>query len=248
MNRTAPEWNLFRSGVTVSASSFQAGFEPCNAANEDIRTWWAAEEGDTEPRYEMDLGEVKDVYGIQINFAEHEMKLPEGWDDGAPYKHEIVVQPQRTEYTLEGSADGGAWEILRQGAGDYTHDFICFDAPRKLRFLRVVNVKLAMDGAAAISGLRVFGKGRGNAPDAVGGVKVKLLDSGMDAKISWDAVKSADGYNIRYGTAPDKLYNCWQLWGETELLLPFLNKGTDCYVAVDSFNENGVTAGSAVKV
>ena len=53
---------------------------------------------------------------------------------------------------------------------------------------------------------------------------------------------------MRYGIAPDKLYNSWLLYGQTSLRLPNLNAGHDYWVAVDAFNENGITAGQATPV
>ena len=41
--------------------------------------------------------------------------------------------------------------------------------------------------------------------------------------ITWDAAKNSQGYNIRWGIAPDKLYNSWLLYGKNELLLKSLS-------------------------
>lgn len=54
----------------------------------------------------------------------------------------------------------------------------------------------------------------------------------------------AQGCNIRYGIAPDKLYQSWLVYGVQELDLSTLMAGQDCYLRVDSFNENGITEGS----
>jgi predicted choloylglycine hydrolase len=70
----------------------------------------------------------------------------------------------------------------------------------------------------------------------------------MDAMLTWPAVPGADGYNVRYGLTPDTLYNSWQVFGKNELNLSFINKGMGYYAAVDSFNENGVTAGVINKI
>ena len=54
----------------------------------------------------------------------------------------------------------------------------------------------------------------------------------------------AQGVNICYGTAPDKLYLSHLVYGANEATLTTLIAGQDYYIAVDSFNENGVTPGA----
>lgn len=51
------------------------------------------------------------------------------------------------------------------------------------------------------------------------------------------------GYNVRFGIAPDKLYNCCQVYGENHVRLITLNAGVPYWFAVDAFNENGITPG-----
>ena len=54
----------------------------------------------------------------------------------------------------------------------------------------------------------------------------------------------AQGVNIRYGIAPDKLYLGHLVYGASEATLTTLIAGQGYYVAVDSFNENGITPGA----
>ena len=61
--------------------------------------------------------------------------------------------------------------------------------------------------------------------------------------ISWKKIGNATGYNVRWGIAADKLYSSWLLYEQTELELNCLNSGTNYFVAVDTFNENGITLG-----
>ena len=53
---------------------------------------------------------------------------------------------------------------------------------------------------------------------------------------------------MRYGLAPDKLYHSWLVYGADEVTLSTLTAGQPCYVQVDSFNENGITAGEIIKM
>ena len=69
----------------------------------------------------------------------------------------------------------------------------------------------------------------------------------MNIQIRWPAAQGAARYNVRFGIAPDKLYGSWQT-EKTELNLSFINKGEHYWAAIDSINENGVTAGEVVKL
>lgn len=60
--------------------------------------------------------------------------------------------------------------------------------------------------------------------------------------------ETAHGYNVRYGIAPDKLYHSWLVYEQNALDLRSLNAGHDYWVAVDSFNENGITPGPVVRI
>jgi len=64
-----------------------------------------------------------------------------------------------------------------------------------------------------------------------------------NAFITWDRVPEAVGYNVLWGIAPNKLYQTYQVFadrGDT-LELRALTVGQGYYVAVEAFNENGVS-------
>ena len=246
--RIAPAMNLISYLAAATASSSQEGCEPIQGVDENCRSCWAAEAADKNPWYQIDLGEVKTVQAVQVNFADH--KLPEiPIDKETAYKEQvgyriIQVQPRKTAYLLEGSADGGNWEVIRDNRTDntdYTHDFSVLAQPKRLRYLRLSHMEIAMGGVAAISGLRVFGKGNGEAPAQVEKLFCARSKNGLNLYLRWTESAGAEGYNVRYGIAPDKLYNSWQVIGKTELDLSMINAGTQYWVAVDSYNENGVT-------
>jgi hypothetical protein len=87
----------------------------------------------------------------------------------------------------------------------------------------------------------VFGCGNGDAPAQVEKLFCKRSKDGRNLYLRWTESAGAEGYNVRYGIAPDKLYNSWQVIGKIELDLSTINAGTQYWVAVDSYNENGVT-------
>jgi hypothetical protein len=83
--------------------------------------------------------------------------------------------------------------------------------------------------------------GEGEKPEKVKNFVVSRTGDSRDAKIKWDKVKNAVGYNIRWGIAPDKLYNSWLLYEEAELVLRSLDKNTTYWFTIEAFNENGVS-------
>jgi hypothetical protein len=248
MKRIAPAMNLISYLAAATASSYQEGCEPAMGVDENCRSCWAAEAADTEAWYQIDLGEVKTVQAVQVNFADHKVPMipidkETAYKDQVGYRI-IQVQSQKTAYLLEGSADGENWETIKDTRNentDYTHDFTVLAESRQLRYLRLSHMEIAMSGVAAISGLRVFGKGNGEAPAQVEKLFCKRSKDGLNLYLRWTESTGAEGYNVRYGIAPDKLYNSWQVIGKTELDLSTINAGTQYWVAVDSYNENGVT-------
>ena len=70
----------------------------------------------------------------------------------------------------------------------------------------------------------------------------------LDGKVSWQPVPTAQGYNVRYGIAPDKLYHSWLVYDAGEVNLSTLMAGQKYFVCVDSFNENGVTPGEIIEM
>ena len=235
---------------TATATSEQNGFAAANSCDENIRAWWAAGTAAKTEALTLDLGAVKTVQAVQVNFADHQLAAEAGKmvksQTGA---HHIYVQPRRTRYLLEGSADGEDWTILQdkqQAETDYCHDFFCLEQPQKLRYLRLSQMEMPFGGVPAVSGLRAFGCGSGAKPQAVAGVQAEK-EGELNIQIRWPAAQGAARYNVRFGIAPDKLYGSWQT-EKTELNLSFINKGEHYWAAIDSINENGVTAGEVVKL
>ena len=146
--------------------------------------------------------------------------------------------------------DGRVWLPAvdkRSSETDVPHDYVEFAGPVRARFFRITNEHTPAGGKFAISGLRIFGKGAGNAPAAVPTVNAVIApDDSRTAALAWQPVPGAMGYNVRWGIAPNKLYHSWLVYERTELALRSLNKGVKYWVRVDAFNENGVTNGVTV--
>jgi len=56
------------------------------------------------------------------------------------------------------------------------------------------------------------------------------------------------GYNILFGSSPEKLYHSYMVFGSGETRVGALIEGREYYVRVDAFNESGITQGSCVKL
>jgi hypothetical protein len=71
-------------------------------------------------------------------------------------------------------------------------------------------------------------------------------------KVSWARVPGAVGYNVCWGIAPDRLNLCYQAFddsfndGDASLTVRALNAGVAYHVAVETFDENGVSRLSKV--
>ena len=56
------------------------------------------------------------------------------------------------------------------------------------------------------------------------------------------------GYNILFGSSPEKLYHSDLIFKAGSQRVGALIKGREYYVRVDAFNENGITEGKCVKL
>ena len=92
------------------------------------------------------------------------------------------------------------------------------------------------------------GHGGGPQPAPANARAERLGD--LDARVCWTPLSEmgAQGCNVRYGVAPDKLYHSHLVYGQNEVTLCTLTAGQAVYIAVDAFNENGVTPGEVFKL
>ena len=232
-------WMLLSYKKGVKASSHQQGHTADHALDENVKTFWLAENKSKDQWLEIDLQNASRVHAIQINYHDHQSgmfgRLP-----GLYHR-----------YTIQGSVDGKAWTTLVDRSNSYKdvpNDYVELGVPQTVRYIRYNNIHVPTPHLA-ISGLRVFGKGAGKAPAAVKGFKVVRMSDRRDAMITWNSVPGAQGYNVYWGIAPDKLYNSWMVYDKAELELKSLTVDQPYYFAVEAFNEAGVSAKTApVKV
>lgn len=240
-----PKWMLLSYNKKVTASS---GDNPELAVNEDIRNWWSADSAEPGQWLCVDLGKVEDVRAIQVNFADEALspEFPQeeyGSDRG---DRRIELEPQRSNYTLEVSVDGRQWFVLESVSRECSNGYYEYCDGVFARFVRVVGGALPYGQVMRVSGLRVFGNGSGEKCPAAEAQAHRVHD--LEAVVSWRPIETAQGFNVRYGIAPDKLYLSWMVYGGNSVKLTTLIKGQEYFVCVDSFNENGITPGEVIKV
>ena len=244
-----PDMVLLSYGAGVTASS---GTGAQNAVDEDINTVWRAGSNAPGEWVALDLGSVCDVMAVQVNFGDDqlEMELPEGAQAIQSYLDSRWIDMRRhvTQWKLEGSVDGVQWSVLADKwdvTTDLSHDFLEFEAPAALRYVRLTVNHVPYDAVPCVSGLRVFGRGRGDAPQQAEVTVVPVGDLDMD--VSWTA-PDAGGANILWGYAPEKLYHSCTVYGKNAHRIGALIKGEPVYVRVDVFNQNGITEGEVQTV
>jgi hypothetical protein len=245
-------WRLLSYGRPATATSALADHGPELVTNEDIRNWWVAAGSGVGEGITVDLGEGCTVWAVQVNLADHDIAgakpAPDLGPDPAPGMTRFIeALDQPVPYRVEVSDDGATWATVFADDGrDSPHRLIVLDHLTPARHVRVTGGPGAWGSPLAIGGVRVFGE-RAGEPPARPAVQAVRVDE-LSARVTWTADTHADGANVRYGSAPDKLYHSWLVYGRNDLLLPTLSAGVDYWVAVDAFNGSGITSGEVVQV
>ena len=243
-----PCWMLLSYRKAVTASSTAEGSAPANAVNETSRDWWSAGSDKPGEWLCVDLGAESDVRAIQVNMADEKLVVDfpaDSYGDDRKTRR-IETRPQISHYTVETSLDGETWTLREDVARECSNGYYAYADGIRARYVRVTGGELPYGQTLRISGLRVFGNGAGARPAAAKAAAVRV--DALDGKISWQHLDNAQGCNVRYGTAPDKLYHSWLVYDADEVTLSTLMAGQTYYICVDSFNENGITEGDVVKM
>lgn len=229
-------WMLLSYKKPVQASSVLESFGPQNIVDENVKTFWLAQKNDSTQWIQIDLQNAAKVHAIQVNYHDHKSGLY-GKVPGLYHR-----------YSIEGSIDGRNWITLvdrKNNYKDVPNDYIELGIPQTVRYIRYKNIHVPTPHLS-ISDLRVFGIGNGKAPLAVKNFKVNRYTDRRDAMITWDAVPNAQGYNVMWGIAPDKLYSSWMVYDNNFLLWKGMTVNQEYYFAVEAFNENGISGKSKV--
>jgi hypothetical protein len=227
-------WMLLSYRKHVAASSARDSFPPSTITDENPRTFWVARQNRAGENLTIDLGKPYDVRAIQVNYADYKSGLF-GTDS-------TVV----TRFTLLASLDGTRWQMvadLSRERRDRPNAYVDLPSPVRARYVRYDHRRV---GAAnlAISDIRVFGTGSGPRPATPSGLTARRDTDERNATITWQAVPNVVGYNVRWGISPAKLYQTYQRFSDdgTTLELRALTVGQRYWVAIESFDENGVSA------
>ena len=176
------------------------------------------------------------IYAFQLNFHDHESGI---------YTR---VDGLRHRFILEVSEDGKNWQTIVDKSNswkDTPNAYIALSQPVNGKFVRYKNSEVP--GAnLAMSEIRVFGLGFGEKPAQVKGFTVTRETDRRDATFSWNPVEGAQGYNIRWGIAPDKLYHSWLIYDDNEHLMRCLDRDTPYYFTIEAFNGNGISEKSKI--
>ncbi|MFA6977942.1 MAG: family 43 glycosylhydrolase [Ignavibacteriaceae bacterium] len=232
-------WMLLSYKKKVTASSVRDTFKIANVTDENPRTFWVAQNNKAGEWLTINLKEECEVRAVQIHFAD--------------YKSDIFDNdPSRiyTQYKFYSSIDGKDWKLivdLSKVKQDRPNGYFELPKPVTARFIKYENVYMPTPNLA-VSDIRIFGKGIGEAPQTPTNLNVKRDNDERNAFISWNKVEGAVGYNILWGIGKDKLYQTYQVWAddETKLELRALNVRQDYYFAIEAFNEVGVSKVSEV--
>ena len=245
-----PTWMLLSGGKTATASSFVPGREPEKATEENVQTWWRAASNSRDEWLCVDLGSVFDVHAVQVNFADDKIDIPcPGEIRPGSQARYIEEQDYATQWKLEGSTDGESWFVIEDKSDaetDLSHDLIVSEEGFLARYLRLSNMAVPYGQNPCISGLRVFGLGEGEKPETPVFTAARMGD--LDMLVQIKEQPDALGYNILFGSSPEKLYHSDMVFAPGSHRIGALIKGRDYYVRVDAFNENGITQGNCIQL
>jgi len=235
-----PGWMLLNYNKPVTVSSTLASYYANYAVDENIKTWWSAATANKGEWIQTDLGNISTVKAIQINYADQDVSFPKTMDTVFLGKTLGLYH----QYKLYHSEDGKKWKLLVDKSNNKTdvpHDYIELEQPVQTRFIKLENIHMPT-GKFALSGLRVFGNGNGSKPDSVKTFMVLRTEKDKrSAWIKWSPVDNAYAYNIYFGTAPGKWYNCIMVHNANEYYFKGMDRTLPYYFCIESVNENGVS-------
>ncbi len=231
-------WMLLSYGKPATSSSAREGFPASHITDEDPRTFWVAKSRTPGEWLIIDLQRQHDVKAVQINFTDYESNVFS--------RHATLY----TQFRVYGSSDNKQWKLiadLARETRDRPNAYVELARPSRCRYVKYEHRYV---GAAnlAISDVRVFGNGTGEAPKTPTNLSVRRDADPRNAFVAWEAVPGAVGYNVLWGIRKDKLYQTYQVFADkgNALELRALTVGQDYYFAIEAFNEIGVSQASEV--
>lgn|GEM_PF-798496 len=228
-------WTLLSWNKKVETSSTQppgaqtGNYWPAFAVDQNGKTFWSAQTGNPGEYMTVDLGKQSDIRGIQIQFDRA------GAGGGA-------ALTRYQSYTVDVSDDNQNWTRVIDKSNnpqDLRSDYVELPTAVTGRYVKLTNVFTPDNGRFAVKELRVFGN-----PDTSKFTKVPegrfmAVRNDVDrrqADLLWEPVEGADGYLVRYGIEPDKLYQSDMVYGKHSLNIKSLNVDPEYYFEVEAFS------------
>lgn len=226
-------WMLLSYRKPVVASSSRDSFPASNVTDENARSFWVASDTARGSTLTIDLGGERQLRALQVNYADHKAGI--FMADSGVY----------TQFRAYASRDGRRWRVIADLTGerrDRPNAYVELRAPVRARYVRWEHVHVGSPNLA-VSDVRVFGTAGGTAPDMPREVTARRDTDPRNALVTWRPVSGAVGYNVRWGIAPTKLYQTYQVWADrgSRVEIRALTTGQTYWVAVESFDESGVS-------
>ncbi|MFN2399480.1 MAG: family 43 glycosylhydrolase [Gemmatimonadaceae bacterium] len=232
-------WMLLSYRKTAVASSARDSFPASNVTDENPRTFWVAR--DTAPEdgqtLTLDLGGERELRALQVNYADYQSNR---------YASDSSVY---TQFRVHASSDGRQWSVIADLTGerrDRPNAYVELPAPVRARYVRWQHVHVSAANVA-VSDVRIFGNAGGRLPATPRRLTARRDADPRNAIVSWGPVPGAVGYNVRWGVAPAKLYQTYQVWADSgaRAEIRALTVGQEYWFAVETFDESGVSKVSA---
>jgi len=229
-------WMLQSFGAEAKASSELENHPARLVVEESSRSYWIA--ADRNPAtVELKLQQVSEIHTIQVNFMEHEAD---------PHQEYLP------SYMVEASLDGIEWKVIvdeRNAKRDLAHPYYEMAQPIQGQYFRLTIYRMSGNGYPAVRALRLFGTtNEVPAPSAANPIEITRAPGSFDntvVKLRWKLPEYADGCNVLWGIAPDKLYQCATIYGEEKQITSLL-KDQPYYFALEFFGRGGVAPKSDI--
>jgi xylan 1,4-beta-xylosidase len=224
-------WMLLSNKKYAETSSSLEGHGVNNAVDENFLTYWCAATGNTGEFMTIDLGKECKIYALQVNFDQQ---------DVSDEFNRSRTNPRYQSFTVQVSNDNKNWSMLIDKSNntvDNRHDYTELSKPVNARYVKLTNAFTPGNGKFAIKDLRIFGN-----PEIAKFTKVDKVTIVRDPEdrrnvtLLWQPVEGADGYIIRYGIKPDKLYNNYMVYDAHTLTMYSLNRDEEYYFKVEAFD------------
>jgi hypothetical protein len=214
-----------------------------------VQTWWRAASNSRAEWLQVDLGAVYDVHAVQVNFADDRIGIPCPAPMPEGQNRYIEERDLQTQWRLVGSTDGESWFVIEDKSDartDLSHDLVLREDGLRARYIRLTDIVVPYGQSPCVSGLRVFGRGYGAKPEIPSFSAAQTGE--LDMAVTIREQENTLGYNILFGSAPDKLYHSYMVFSAGEKRIGALVKGCHYFVRVDAFNESGITEGRCISL